>query len=119
MNKTIGLPRFLSLEHIILEAISATSKHYKDAVATHIIIKTINDDKFKSVIGNSKNISSGTIYGTLSRLKGKQFLMKVLISDNDNEVLAYKLTDCGKIVLNEIRSTAKHAVNHLPSFTPA
>lgn len=113
------VPRYLGLEHIILEAIAAAMRGNHDAVSAPNVIKLVNEERFKQLTGNDKNFSSGSVYGTLSRLKGKCFLQKVVIFENDRDVLAYQMTDRGTEVLKNVRSKAEIAMNNLPSYIPS
>ena len=116
--RNITVPKFLSLEHVILEVIASASRQKHTAVSTQKIILYINNHDFKKVVGVKKNFSSGAIYGTLSRLKGKQWLRKVMIIENEKEILAYQLTDSGHEVLCNIKNTAKTAIKGLENFVP-
>ncbi len=117
-NLIVGIPRFLSLEHAALKIIDSATRYNCTAIASSTVIKMMNEERFLNIISSSKPISSGAIFGTLSRLKGKNLLTKVMIVDNGREVLAYQLTSKGKDVLNEINVRAANAVEKLSDYQP-
>ena len=79
------------------------------------IIDTINKrDEIRNISGYEKDVSNGAVYGTLSRLKGKKFLSKVIVLDDDDEVLAYQLTGTGHTAINAIREKARKAIVAIP-----
>jgi hypothetical protein len=112
------LPKFLGIEHLILEAIDSARRKEKEAVTVKNIILILNDPKMLELTGNRKEVSGGSVFGTLSRLKGKGLLAKVLTIDNGNEELGYKITGHGSEVLNGIRHVAEKALDGLPEFMP-
>jgi hypothetical protein len=110
------LPKYQSLEHIVMESIDLYCTKEGGGLAVANIIDTMNNDyRIKDISGYDKKTSNGAVYGTLSRLKGKSFLSKVIILDNhEDEVLAYKLTGAGDTALNQIREKARNSVKSLP-----
>jgi len=113
----LGIPKFLSLEHAVLEVIDAAARSNCKAVSSTTVIKMINEKKFLEILEKT-SVTSGAIFGTLSRLKGKHYLSKVMILENGREVLAYKITDSGQTVLNEIRKRTANAVDQLTDYQP-
>ena len=119
LNKA-RLVKPFGLEHLALESIDLAKRSGTDGISSRKIIKLVNDPKnpLTEISRTSNEITNGAVYGTLSRLKGKGLVKKVLISKQNGEELAYKITAKGSKELREIIVSTQNAINDLDTYQP-
>lgn len=101
-------PKPFGTEHNILEVVGRSEK----GLTINGIFLKINEHRMKDLSNRTKDITKGSLFGSLARLKGKFFLKKVLIENEDGDSdLGYEITAQGERALRVIKAQVQKAIN--------
>lgn len=102
----------------VLFTIYILNKQGFDSVTSAEIIRHMNSPSFLTVIDSEKQeIKSGSVYGTLSRLKGEGFIIRVLRQTEEaGDELTFKITGKGVHYIEYFFESAHERIDNLRNF---
>lgn len=107
----------------LLYALNRLEKSGVDGITSRDLISFMNSGQFLDTIGSAQQLSEGSIYGTLSRLRSKGHVKKFLKDTKNGDDLVYRITGSGEKNLDMNLSGVRQQITKIddfsPSFTPA